>query len=106
MAKKREEEFVIDGEQVWPRTIKERYGLFRVKGGGRPDLIATCRTQSEVGTTLCRLGKEGEFLDYCIGVMDGRDHKNKDGEWIGKWLILPWLSKEAVTQLQSKSKAK
>lgn len=86
-------EFVLDGEQIWPRSIKERYGIFRVKDGGRPDLVATCRTQGEIGTTLCRLGAENEFLNYCVGVMDGRDHKNAKGDWIGKWLILPWQEK-------------
>lgn len=98
------EEFIVDGETVWPRTVKERYGIFRVRDGGHPDLVATCRTQGEIGTTLCRLGKEGEFLDTCIGIMDGRDHKNSKGEWVGKWLILPWLSKEAVSHLKPKKR--
>lgn len=86
------EDFVVDGEIVWPRTIKERYGIFRVKDGGEPDLVATCRTPGSVGATLCKLGEEEEFLDYCVGVMDGRHHKDKHGKWIGKWLVLPWVS--------------
>ena len=87
------EEFVLDGEELWPRTPKERYGIFRVKDGGRTELVATCRTQSSVGTTLCRLGAEGEFLNYCVGIMDGRDHKNARDQWVGKWLVLPWQEK-------------
>jgi hypothetical protein len=86
-----EEEFVLDGDVVWDRS-KERYGVFRVKDGGRPDLVATCRTQGSIGTSLCRLGADGEFLNFCVGVMDGRDHR-KDGKWIGKWLVLPWVEK-------------
>lgn len=84
---------VIDGEDHWPRTAAERYGIFRVKDGGRPELVATCRTQSAVGTTVCRLGAEGEFLNYCLGIMDGRDHQDASGKWIGKWLVLPWQEK-------------
>lgn len=86
-------EFFINGEDVWPRTLKQRYGIFRVKDGGDPDLVGTCRTQGEIGTTLVRLGLEGEFLDYCVGIMDGRDHKGAQGEWIGKWIVLPWVTR-------------
>lgn len=94
MSKTPEPEFLLDGEVIWPRTVKEKYGIFRVKNGGRPELVATCRTRSAVGTTLCRLGEEGEFLNFCVGVMDGRDHKNDKDQWIGKWIILPWVEKE------------
>ena len=86
------EDFTLDGENVSPRTVKERYGIVRVKDGGRPDLVATVRTKGEIGTALVRLGLEGEFLDYCVGLMDGRDHKNAQDEWVGKWLVLPWVS--------------
>ena len=88
------DEFILDGEDIWPRTLKQRYGIFRVKDGGRPDLVATCRTPGEVGATIIRLGAEGEFLNFRLGVMDGRDHKNDDDEWIGKWLVLPWVAGE------------
>jgi hypothetical protein len=99
-----EHEFTLDGEQVWPRSIKERYGIFRVKDGGRPELLATCRNKSAVGTAICKLGEEGEFLDYCVGVMDGRDHKNQKGEWVGTWLVLPWFSKAAARKLRGKGR--
>ena len=94
MSKTAEPEFLLDGEVIWPRTVKERYGIFRVKNGGRPELVATCRTRGSVGVTLCKQGEEGMFLNYCVGVMDGRDHKDKAGNWIGKWLVLPWQEKE------------
>lgn len=97
------DEFVLDGEVIWPRTVKERYGIFRVKDGGHPDLVATCRTQGEIGTCLCRLGKEGEFLDTCVGIMDGRDHKDETGQWVGKWLVLPYLSKGAIAALRERT---
>lgn len=90
MTKTPEPEFVLDGDVIAPRRKKERYRIYRVKDGGAPELIATCRTKGSVGVTLCTLGAEGEFLDYCVGVLDGMDHKDSAGEWIGKWLILPW----------------
>lgn len=93
MSKPTEPEFVLDGDVVAPRSKRERYRIYRVKDGGAPELIATCRTRGSVGVTLCTLGAEGEFLDYCVGVLDGRHRKNNNGEWVGKWLILPWQEK-------------
>lgn len=84
---------VLDGDVIAPRRREERYRIYRVRDGGAPELMATCRTRGSVGTTACRLGEEGEFDDACIGVLDGMDHK-KDGVWVGKWLILPWFSKK------------
>jgi len=95
-------EFTLDGEQIWPRSIKERYGIFRVRDGGRPELIATCRTRGAIGVALCELGADGEFVDHCVGLMDGRDHKNTKGEWVGEWLVLPWFSKAAVRKLKGR----
>jgi hypothetical protein len=90
MSKKEKPPFVLDGDVIAPREKRERYRIYRVKDGGAPELVATCRTQGSIGVTLCTLGAEGEFLDYCVGVLDGMDHKDSSGEWIGKWLILPW----------------
>lgn len=81
------------GENVWMRTVKERYGIFRVKDGGDPELVDTCRVPGEIGRILVEHGARGEFLDYCVGVMDGRDHKDAEGNFVGKWLVLPWVSK-------------
>lgn len=87
-------EFVLDGDVIAPREKRQRYRIYRVKDGGAPELVATCRTQGSVGVTLCTLGAEGEFLDYCIGVLDGMDHKDAKGDWVGKWLILPYFTKQ------------
>ena len=86
-------EFVPDGDVIAPREKKQRYRIYRVKDGGATELVATCRTPGSVGVTLCKLGAEGEFLDCCVGVLDGMDHKDAKGEWKGKWLILPWFTK-------------
>lgn len=94
--------FVVASETVWPRTMKERYGIFRVKDGGRPELMATCRTRGEIGAAIYKLGSEGEFDDYMLGVMDGRDHQDKNEQWVGKWIVTPWLSKQAIAQLKGK----
>lgn len=86
-------EFVLDGEVVAPRVKRQRYRIYRVKDGGEPFLVATCASPSAVGVTICKLGAEGEFLDYCLGILDGMDHKDTKGEWVGKWLVLPWQPK-------------
>lgn len=91
--KRLETTFVLDGDVVAPRDKKNRYRIYRVKDGGDPELVATCRTQGSIGTTIVTLGKEGEFLNYCIGILDALDHKNTKGEWVGKWIVLPWQEK-------------
>lgn len=90
-------DFLLDGDEIAPREKRQRYRIYRVKDGGAPELVATCRTQGSVGVTICKLGDEGEFLDYCIGILDGMDHKNEKGDWIGKWLVLPWQEKGEST---------
>lgn len=92
-APKKKVELVLDGDVVAPRVKEQRYRIYKVKDGGAPILVATCRTRSAVGTTLCTLGAEGEFLDHVVGVLDGMDHKDDNGDWVGKWLILPWVPK-------------
>ena len=89
----RAEDFVLDGDVIAPRNKRERYRIYRVKDGGAPDLVATCRTRGSVGVAICTLGAEGMFLDYCLGVLDGMDHKDAKGEWVGRWLVLPWQEK-------------
>lgn len=94
-------EFVLDGDVVAPREKKQRYRIYRVKDGGAPELVATCRTQGSVGVTLCSLGAEDEFLDCCVGLLDSMDHKDSKGEWVGKWLLLPWFSKEMEERMRA-----
>lgn len=88
----------LEGDVVAPREKLQRYRIYKVKNGGRPILVATCRTRGAVGVTLCTLGAEGEFLDHTIGVLDGMDHKDEHGVWIGKWLILPWVARTEEEQ--------
>lgn len=83
----------LDTDTIAPRTEGERYRIFRVKDGGEPEIVATSSTEEGIGIAICRLGAEGEFLDYCVGVMDALDHKDEKDEWVGKWLVLPWQAK-------------
>lgn len=47
--------------------------------------IATAPTPEAVGVALVTLGREGEFEDCPIGLLDS------EGEEGQKWLIRPWL---------------
>lgn len=95
--------FMLEGDDFAPRTERERYRIYRVKDGGAPELVATTRTRGSVGVALCKLGEEGEFLNYCVGILDGRDHKNTEGEWVGKWLVLPWVEKGEQDAVEGES---
>jgi hypothetical protein len=55
------------------------------RGEGRVrELMATCSTSEAVGVALVTLGREGEFTDCPIGLLDSLGEINK------KWLVLPW----------------
>lgn len=95
------EEFVLDGDVIAPRELRQRYRIYRMKKGEQLDLMATCESDQAVGVTLCQLGDEGEFLDAFVGVLDGMDHQDERGEWIGKWLILPWMTKGNAHEVRS-----
>jgi hypothetical protein len=47
-------------------------------------LVATCK-EEDVGATIIRLGREGEFEDCPIGLLDTMGKVNE------KWLLRPWL---------------
>lgn len=83
--------FCLDTDMIAPRCESERYRIFRVKDGGKPEIVATVRSPEAVGVAICILGEEGMFDDYCLGVQDALDHiDEKTGKWTGKWLVLPW----------------
>lgn len=48
------------------------------------ELIATCADEEAVGVTICRLGREGEFEDCPIGLLDTQGEVNQ------KWIVRPW----------------
>jgi hypothetical protein len=56
------------------------------RGEGRTrDLIATCATPEAVGVALVTLGREGEWTECPVGVLD------TEGETGQKWILKPWL---------------
>ncbi len=56
------------------------------RGEGRTrDLVATCATPEAVGVALVTLGREGEWNECPVGVLDTM------GEPGQKWILRPWL---------------
>lgn len=56
------------------------------RGEGRTrDLVATCATPEAVGVALVTLGREGEWDECPVGVLD------TEGETGEKWVVRPWL---------------
>lgn len=56
------------------------------RGEGRTlDLVATCGNPEAVGVALVTLGREGEWKECPVGVLDTAGAKNE------KWLVSPWL---------------
>lgn len=101
-ALREEGQLQLTTDEIAPRTEEERYRIFRVKDGGDPEILGTVATEEEIGPALCQWGREGELLDYCVGIQDARDHWVGDqdhideegyGHWVGKWLLLPWQAK-------------
>ena len=56
------------------------------RGEGRvKELVATCESPEAVGVALVTLGREGEFEECPLGLLD------REGEKGQKWLVSPWL---------------
>lgn len=47
--------------------------------------VATCGSPEALGVALITLGREGEFDDCPIGILDQGGEKGK------KWIVRPWL---------------
>lgn len=107
MGRPEKEEFRLCTDDIAPRVESQRYRIFRVKDGGEPEIVGTCATREAVGVAICAWGEEEMFLDYCLGVMDALDrweglpeHEGDEryGHYVGKWLVLPWISKPTPEQ--------
>ena len=56
------------------------------RGEGRVrELVAECDTPEAVGVALVTLGREGEWAECPLGVLDTQGEVGK------KWLVSPWL---------------
>jgi len=62
----------------------ERCSTCRGEGRTR-DLVATCATPEAVGVALVTLGREGEWAECPVGILDTQ---GQTGE---KWIVRPWL---------------
>jgi len=59
------------------------------RGEGRTrQLVATMETPEAVGVALVTLGREGEFEECPVGLLETRP----EGKTTGTWLIKPWLA--------------
>jgi len=74
--------YEMRGEPVGSRRerCEECHGEGRVR-----QLLATCETPEAVGVAIVTLGREGEFAECPIGLLD------REGETNQKWILLPWL---------------
>ena len=71
--------YQADGEAQYARCEACR-------GEGRTrDLVATCASPEAVGVALVTLGREGEWDECPVGVLDTM------GEPGEKWIVSPWL---------------
>ena len=85
----------------------ERFRVYTVcQGETTRDLIATCATPEALGVAIVTLGREGEFLDCALGILD-TDPEAVVGQ---KWILKPWrampkdVSAAASVLAQSKTR--
>lgn len=71
-------------QDAWPAGTVPRCQECRGEGRTR-DLVATCATPEAVGVALVTLGREGEWDECPVGVLDTM------GEPGQKWIVKPWL---------------
>ena len=71
-------------QDAYPAGTAPRCQTCRGEGRTR-DLVATCATPEAVGVALVTLGRESEWSDCPIGLLDTM------GEPGEKWIVRPWL---------------
>ncbi len=88
------------------RGDPERFRIYRVcQGSTEKELVATCASAEAVGVALITLGRESEWVDCAVGILDTQ------GETGQKWILKPWrampkeVSAAASVLAQSKTKA-
>ena len=94
-ARPAQQSFNLTTDEIAPRTENERFRIFRVRDGGHPEIVCTVSSPEAVGVALCRLGDEGEFDDYCVGIQDALDRWDaKQGKYVGRWIVKPWQGRD------------
>jgi hypothetical protein len=81
----------MDGRNVTPRDLDwdsfagQRFRLYRVcPGETTPELVMTCGTPEALGLALVTGGREGQWTDCAIGVLDVMGEKGE------RWILKPW----------------
>ena len=62
----------------------QRFRIYCRSHDGTLTLVATCGTEEAVGVTICTLGREHEFDDCALGVLDEMGEKGE------RWIVRPW----------------
>lgn len=79
-----EERPTLDRDSV-PRTPEHRFRIYRQRYD-ELELVGTAPSEQALGSVLINLGKQGQFAESCVGLLDtyGTD------EVPGTWIISPW----------------
>lgn len=71
---------VLDRDSV-PRDAEHRYRIYRVIAG-ESELVAAVANATEIGNKLLILGKEGQFKESCVGILDTYGTDSISGSWV------------------------
>lgn len=83
-----EEGFLLDDDDLTPRTPEHRFRLYSCSTDNALGLVATTDSEEGVGVTICTLGREGEFDMCSVGILDAA---GEDGTYDkGQWIVNPW----------------
>lgn len=80
------DELMLDWDEVSGRNDpRQRYRIYRLHStDDSPYLLATCETESAVGTAICEMAREGQFQDCSVGILDRMGEKGQ------RWLVNPY----------------
>ena len=86
MAAPASSQFVIDSDDLYPRTEEERFRIYARKGNQRPRVVATTDAEG-LGSALLQLDADERergrrLVDLgAIGILDAVERR---------WLVMPW----------------
>lgn len=75
---------MVEWEEYAPRNGEERFRIYCRSHEGELTLIATCGSPEALGVAIVTLGREHEFDDCALGILDAL------GETGEKWIVRPW----------------
>lgn len=87
------EEFVLDWDEISGKhDPRQRFVLYRLCGSDLQE-VATCESPEAAGLALVELGREGEWDECPVGLLD------RLGEVGQKWILRPWLPSPRVVMI-------